>query len=131
MPKQVSSSVMLDENGNVLTSDATLKAGEDVANNVTKVEQRFIGVTVTADNLVKTGAGFVHTVTFSCNDAAATAGSIIIYNNTAESGQVLFNHTFTAATFVPFTVTLDMEFTLGLFVGFTTTNDVNVSISYR
>lgn len=131
MPKQVSSSVMLDENGNVLTSDATLKAGEDVANNVTKVEQRFIGVTVTADNLVKTGAGFVHTVTFSCNDAAPTVGSIIIYNNTAESGQVLFNHTFTATPFVPFTVTLDMEFTLGLFVGFTTTNDVNVSISYR
>ena len=106
-------------------------AGEDLTNDVTKVEQRFSGTMVAADTLIKTGAGFVHTLTFSCNDAAPTAGSFILYDNTAESGTVLFNHTFTTTPFAPCTVTLDMSFGTGLYAGFTTTADVNVSISYR
>jgi hypothetical protein len=96
------------------------------------VEHRYTPTyNLAADTLVKTGAGLIHTVTVSCNDAAPTAGSLIIYDNTAESGSVLFNHTFTTTPFTPFTVTLDMSFATGLYVGFTTTADVNVSISYR
>lgn len=111
---------------------ATQLAGEDLTNDVLKVEQRFSASgKLTADTAVKSGAGFVHTVTFTCNDAAPTAGSIIIYDNTAESGTELFNHTFTTTPFVPFSVILDHPFSTGLYVGFTTTADVNVFVSYR
>lgn len=99
---------------------------------VNKVEERFISSGVkTSDALVKSGAGFLHTITFSCNDAAPTAGSVIVYDNTAESGTQLFNHTFTTTPFAPCTVTLDVEFSTGLYIGFTTTADVNVVASYR
>lgn len=120
-----------DVNGNTKVTQATLLAGEDLTANVLKVEQRYSGSVVAADTLVKTGAGFLHTLTFSCNDAAPTAGSIIVYDNTAESGTQLFNHTFTTTPFVPFSVTLDVSFSTGLYVGFTTTADVNVTPSYR
>lgn len=87
--------------------------------------------TLTADGLVKTGTGFLHTITFSQADAAPTAGSIIIYDNTAESGTILFTHTQTTAVFMPVTVTLDIPFTTGLYVGFTTTADVSVTLSFK
>lgn len=123
--------VGVDANRNLKVTQATLLAGEDLTNNVLKTEQRFSGTVVAADTLVKTGAGFLHSLTFSCNDAAPTAGSIIVYDNTAESGTQLFNHTFTTTPFVPFTVTLDVTFSTGLYIGFTTTADVNVTPSYR
>jgi hypothetical protein len=85
----------------------------------------------TSDALVKTGAGTLGSLTFSCNDAAPTAGSIIVYDNTAESGTVIFNHTFTTTPFVPFTLPLNVDFSTGLYIGFTTTNDVNVTVAYR
>ena len=121
-----------DVNGNLKVTSATLHAGEDLTNNKQVVEHQYTpsGV-LTSDTQVKGSAGFIHTVTFSCNDAAPTAGSIIIYNNTAESGTQIFNHTFTTTPFAPFTVTLDMVCSAGIYVGFTTTADVNVSVSYR
>lgn len=86
---------------------------------------------VTSDTAVKSSAGQLYSLTFSCNDAAPTAGSIIVYDNTAESGTEIFNHTFTTTPFVPFTVILNCSFTTGLYVGFTTTADVNCTVSYR
>lgn len=109
----------------------TKVAGEDLTNDVMKTEQRFSYALVAADTAVKSGAGFLHTLTFSCNDAAPTAGSVIVYDNTAESGTQIFNHTFTTTPFLPTTVTIDANFATGLYVGFTTTNDVNVTVSYR
>jgi hypothetical protein len=106
-------------------------AGEDVTNDVTKVEQRFSGQHVTADTLIKTGDGFLHSLTFAQTDAAPTAGSIIVYDNTAESGTKLFEWNLTTAVFVPFTVTLDVAFATGLYIGFTTTSDVAVTVSVR
>lgn len=119
-------------NNNISTRQDELLAGEDLTNDVQKVEQRFTSSGVlAADALVKTGAGFIHTVTFSCNDAAPTAGSVIIYDNTAESGTQIFNHTFTTTPFTPCTIILDHTFATGLYVGFTTTADVNVVVTYR
>lgn len=85
---------------------------------------------LTADAQVKASPGLLHSLTFSCNDAAPTAGSIIVYDNTAESGTQVFNHTFTTTPFAPFTVVLDVEMTTGIYVGFTTVNDVNVTVAY-
>lgn len=124
--------IQLDANGNLKVSLGTNIEGEDSTNHVMKSEHQYTpsGV-LTGDTQVKASAGFIHTVTISCNDAAPTAGSIIIYNNTAESGTQVFNHTFTTTPFAPFTITLDMVMSLGIYVGFTTTADVNVSVSYR
>ena len=115
-----------------ITSLGTTIAGEDINNDVLKVEQRFSYKAVTAaDAQVKAGAGVLHSITFSCNDAAPTAGSIIVYDSLTETGTQIFNHTFTTTPFVPFTVFVDCTFATGLYLGFTTTADVNVSVSYR
>lgn len=95
-------------------------------------EQQFISSgTKTADALIKTGQGFLHSVTISCNDAAPTAGTLIIYDNTAESGTVLYSETFTTTPFRGYSVLLDVNFANGLYLGFTTVADVNVVASYR
>lgn len=109
----------------------TALAGEDLTNDVLKTEQRYTYAYVVADTLVKTGAGFVHTVTFSPTDTAATAGTIFLYDKTTEATPTIFAYSIPAAALVPVTVILDVSFTTGLYVGFTTTADVAVTISYR
>lgn len=123
--------VQLDINANTKTTLATTIAGEDLTNDVQKVEQRFSFSNVTADTAVKSGAGFLHTVTIMPTDAAATAGTIVLYDNTAESGTIIGTITVTAAWVAPVTLTFDCSFSTGLYVGFTTTADVNVTVSYR
>lgn len=91
----------------------------------------FTPIMVAADAQIKASGGVLHTLTFSCDDAAPTAGSIVVYDSLTETGTELFNHTFTTTPFVPFTVTIDGAFTTGLYVGFTTTADVNCTVSYR
>lgn len=86
---------------------------------------------VAADALVKTGSGVLHSITFTCNDAAPTAGSIIVYDSLTEANTQILNHTFTTTPFVPTTVLLDVAFATGLYVGFSTTADVNATIAYR
>lgn len=115
-----------------MVSLQTLIAGEDLTNNRLMVEHQYTpSALLAADAQVKGSAGFLHSVTFMCNDAAPTAGSIIIYNSLTESGTQVFNHTFTTTPFVPFTVILDVVMSTGIYVGFTTTADVNVLVSYR
>lgn len=84
-----------------------------------------------ADGQVKAGTGVLHSITFSCNDAAPTAGSLIVYDSLTETGTQIFNHTFTTTPFAPCTVLLDAAFATGLYAGFTTTADVNVTFTYR
>lgn len=115
----------------LLVDLATGIAGEDLTNGVLKVEERFSYVNISADTAVKSGAGFLHTLTFAQIDAAPTAGSIIVYDNTAESGTVIFSSTWTTAVFYPTTITIDASFATGLYVGFTTTADIGVTVSYR
>ena len=110
----------------------TLVSGEDQTNDVIKNEQQFsYSAVAVADVQVKGAAGFLHTVTISCNDAAPTAGSLIIYDSLTETGTVVFNHTFTTTPFMPFTVLLNYKMLTGIYLGFTTVGDVNVSCGYR
>lgn len=107
-------------------------AGEDVINDVVKVEQRYTySVPVVASAAIKSAPGFLHALIFSCNDAAPTAGTIDVYDNTAASGDKIFSWTLTTTAFVPFSVIMDVSFSTGLYVAITTTADVNVSASYR
>lgn len=122
----------MDVNGNAKVVEQYAPAYEDNTNSKAVVEHRYTSSgSITADTLVKTGAGLIHTITFSCDDAAPTAGSFTLFDNTAESGTEVFSHTFTTTPFMPFSVILDHTFATGLYAGFTTTADVNVVISYR
>lgn len=85
----------------------------------------------TADTLVKTGAGELISLTFSCNDAAPTAGSIIVYDSTTEAGTIIYSETFTTTAFRGYTVNIPITFRNGLYVGFTTTADVNCVVVYQ
>lgn len=120
-----------DSSGNVLLSLGTRLAGEDIANDVIRNEEQFTGVQCTADTQVKASAGFLHCITFMCTDAAPTAGSIIVYDNTAESGTVILNLQISTTFFNPFTVFFNRICTTGIYVGFTTTADVAAQVSYR
>ena len=106
-------------------------AGEDVVNDVMKVEQRYAYSLVAANTAVKSAPGFLHSLTFSCNDAAPTAGTIDVYDNTVASGTKIFSWTLPATAFTPCSVIIDATFATGLYVAFTTTADVNVTVSYR
>lgn len=95
------------------------------------IDTPFLYRKVTSDTQVKAGSGTLGALTFSCNDAAPTAGTIIVFDSLTETGTEIFNHTFTTTPFVPFTLPVNVDFNTGLYVGFTTTADVNVTVSYR
>lgn len=119
-----------DAAGNRKVTANTTAAGEDISNDTQKVEQRFALLNVTADTAVKSAPGFLHHAVCS-SDAAATAGTIIFYDNTAESGTVLHTFTVAAQYYAPFVIPFDGAFAVGLYIGYTTTNDVNCTVSYR
>lgn len=106
-------------------------AGEDVVNDVMKVEQRYAYSLVAANTAVKSAPGFLHSLTFSCNKPVPTAGTIDVYDNTVASGTKIFSWTLPATAFTPCSVIIDATFATGLYVAFTTTTDVNVTVSYR
>ena len=108
-----------------------LIAGEDLTNDVLKVEQRFSYAFVQADAQVKGSAGFLHALTFHENDAAPTAGTIDVYDNTAGSGTKVFSWTLTTTVFMPVTVVLNCVMATGIYIDLTTTADVNVTASFR
>ena len=109
---------------------ATQVAGEDITEDVLKTEQRFKYKVLSADGQIKAGPGFVHTMTFT-SDAAATAGTIILYDSLSETGTAVFTYTVPASYIAPFTIILDVEMATGIYLGFTTTADVVVTTSYR
>lgn len=122
----------IDVNGNLKTVEQYVPVYEDNTAGKAVVEHRYTpSYKITADTLVKTGAGLIHSVILTCNDAAPTAGSLIIYDNTAESGSELLNHTFTTTPFAPICLILDESVANGIYAGFTTTGDVNAFVSFR
>jgi len=95
------------------------------------VADTYLVKNVTSDTLVKNGKTFIHTVTYSPTDAAATAGSIHILNATSAGSGTTTSYYLTAAYHEPTTILLDEYFDNGLYVDFDTTADVNVNVSYR
>lgn len=132
-PSSLDESIVQDPSGHEAVSLGTQIAGEDLTNDVMKVEQRYSYANVTADALVKTGAGFLHSVTFSQTavGTAVTPGNIVLYDNTAESGTIIASFVLPATTQAPVTVVLDVAFSTGLYAGFTTLAGANATISYR
>jgi hypothetical protein len=99
--------------------------------NGTLVEQRFSYSRKTADGQVKGSAGFVHAVTIAPTTATPTAGLLTIYDNTAESGTVIYSEWIFATT-PGHTVILDVVAATGIYVSFDgTLANVSCTVSYR
>lgn len=117
-------------NGWLKVSMATTIAGEDINANRLLVESRYSRTRVTADGLVATGAGYIRGVTFSAT-GAVTAGVITIYDNTAESGTVLFSGVIQVGL-NPVFIPLETTFTTGLYVGYDgTVANVATGVAWR
>ena len=117
---------------------ATTDAGEDVTNDVQKVESRFTnlptGATtskMSADTAIKNAPGFLKRIT-CWSDAAATAGNIKLLDSTAAgAGYVLLDFDVLAVAYLPFTIEFDVPFSVGLYFDVTTTADLFCQVSYR
>lgn len=116
---------LTDLKGVLLTRNAYLAAGEDLALDVQKVEHRYAYATGTAQAQVKATAGLLHS--FRCN--CTTAGTITIWDNPAEAG--------TAIDAIPmaigecFTHRYDVSAGAGLYIGFDATWAGSWCASYR
>ena len=120
------------------TTLATTLAGEDVLNDVQKVESRFsnlpTGATtskMSSDTAIKNAPGFLKRMT-CWSDAVATAGNIKLLDNTvAGAGNALLDFDVLAVAYLPFTIEFDVPFSVGLYFDVTTTADLFCQVSYR
>lgn len=103
------------------------------------VEERYLTIPIggtdamlAADQLIKTGAGYVRSLT-CYSDATATAGTIALRDSTvAGSGNILWSFDVLAVAYnTPFTVDVQTPFSVGLYLDFTTTADVKCMVRYR
>jgi len=106
--------------------------GEDAANDLIKVEQRFsylnIVLAAPTTTVVKSGVGFLHAITI--NKVAAT-GVITIYDNTAGSGTLIGTITMPATLLASqITLLFDVVFSVGLTI-VTATAAQDITVSYR
>lgn len=81
---------------------------------------------VTADTLVKTGSGYLNSITLN---SIAVAGTITIYDNTSASGKILFQAPLTTAL-MPTTLAISGNFGLGLYVDFDALLSGSLTLSY-
>lgn len=107
-------------------------AGEDISQDVLKVEQRSdSNYTITTDTGVSSTSGVLRGIVLMQTDAAPTAGSIDVYDNTAGSGNKLFTVTIDTTVFRAMYIPLNLPYSNGIYVDFTTTTDVAVVLDYR
>lgn len=107
-----SASGQLDSLGNLQTSLGTGIAGEDIANDVQKVEQRSdYTPPITTSTLIKTGVGRL--AGFFVSAASATP-TVTIYDNTSAAGQKILD-TFTPVAGQMYTLPL-VNFSQGLYI---------------
>lgn len=114
--------LQVDINGNAMETLATRIAGEDLVNDVQKVEERFSysNITSIANTVVKTGAGFLHCITVN----TTAAGTITIYDNTAASGTKIGTM---AASIGQNTYFYNVQFATGLTIATAAASDITVS----
>jgi hypothetical protein len=103
---------------------ATKIAGEDLTNDKLVTEQRFSTtyISTATTTTVKSGSGLLHTIVVN----GGTAGTIIVYDNTAGSGTIIasFDSTNALATY-----TFNCTFATGLTV--VTGAATKVTVNYR
>lgn len=120
-----------DSSANLLVSLATTISGEDLVNDVLKVEKRFsyTGITGQATTVIKSGSGLLSAITI--NTPVATS-VITIYDNTAASGTKIATITLPATLLQqgPYTAVYNVSFTTGLTI-VTGTASSDITVSWR
>lgn len=125
------SNIFCDLFGRLITYNGAQQAGEDLTADVQKVEHRYSYTNQTADTLVKSGSGFIHALNIAGITATPTGGLLTVYDNTAESGSVVYK-TWVSATTEPVSIVIDVSFGTGLYIGYDgTLANVNVTSSWR
>lgn len=117
----------IDNNNNVNTNLTTQIAGEDLTNDVLKVEQRFSYAAVSSLSTVavKSGAGFLHAIDIGLPSLA----TVVIYDNTVPSGTII--HRF-ASGYPMGSHPLNVSFSTGLTVDTTAGVIIpQILVSYR
>lgn len=125
----------------LLTKLKSLLACEDLLGGVCKTEERYstipVGGTdamIAADQLYKSGPGYVRGIDCYGTDSAATAGTIALRDNTvAGAGNILWSRTILAADYSIAGIKADLQaaFSVGLFLDFTTTADMACAVRFR
>ena len=104
------------------TTLGTTMAGEDIPNDVTKVEFRnnLTYISTATTTVVKTGAGLLHAVIFQWT----SIGTVIGYDNTSASGTILFSFPIGVTTRP---ITFNGSFSIGLTVVTSAADKVTIS----
>jgi hypothetical protein len=112
-----------------LTGAATVLLNASATQAIVSSEpMRYNAATNTANALVKTGAGILHAVDVAATAAAAVAGLLTIYDNTAASGTILYQEYITTSVLAHSAI-LDVAFSTGLYVSVAATS-VSISTPY-
>lgn len=105
---------------------------EDATNSLCRVEHYYSYATDDADLVVKSAAGFVHSIQCWPEDGTAEAGSVALRDATsAGAGTIVWGDSFAAAEHTPSGGVLDYAMATGIVIDFTTTTDVFCTVSYR
>lgn len=116
----------VDSNNNLYTTLATAIAGEDTANDVLKVENRFSywhGNTA-GTTTIKAAPGFLHRIIVG---KAGSSSTVTVYDNTSASGNIIAVMSTDAQASIEFNV----EFLTGLTIVVAGTTAPDVTVSYR
>lgn len=112
-------------------NQATAQAGEDLANDVQKVEQRFnyANIAAAATTVVKSGVGVLHSIVIT--NPGATSNTVKVYDNTVASGTVIADWSTSGGAPVAGQYIFDCAFTVGLTIVTAGTTSPNVTVTYR
>lgn len=122
--------VGVNRKGTVYTAETLAPVYEDNTLGKAVVEHRYTNGRVTADGQIKSGAGFIHKVTFAAT-GAVTAGVITIYDSLTETGTIIWSGTIQVAL-NPVTIHLNVPTGTGIYVGYDgTIANVSTTVAYR
>ena len=120
----------MDVNANTKTREGFAPGYENNTTGKAIVEENYSMTRVTADGQIKASAGFVRHISFAAT-GTVTAGTITLYNNTAESGTVLWSGIIQVGT-APVTVPINADASTGIYVGYDgTVANVATHVSWR
>ena len=127
VPDKGTSTPQVDSVGNSRATLETLQAGERLGGSSTgndytavKIENSYTNITTATTTVIKTGAGWLHTLTIN----TTSAGAITIYDNTAASGTKIGTLVLSAGVA---TYTFDVAFATGLTVVTAGASDLTVA----
>jgi hypothetical protein len=84
-----------------------------------------------ASALVFTGKCIFSNLILSGTDAAATAGTIQIYDGVDDTGTLVYQEAVAAAAYTSKNILFNITMTTGIYIKITTTNDVQAIIAHK